>query len=474
MRRIDGDELSAEELAPIAHKCGPQAWRWRVRDLRPQPRGPLLGSLPGAGQKAVTEDPDFEDFAFFAGIDGVGTSSGSTATPPDEDVPMPPSEPAPPEPAVDRAPPPPADAAPPPPTPSPPPSERRDSRDLSAADARKEKSYAEAVAELQASMRRDREEEESRRREKENAKKRQEEEKRKAEEERRRQLLEEEERRKDAELREKRKRAESQFVSQATGGANKRTKIAFGSVGTSITPGTATPSSSSTAPAPGYEGASKAAQEIEEQLQRKAQASQAASAAIAAAMSRLVAKQEKQETQEKQEQEEKGTLAALLRAGGAGKAAKPGDSDAASGSAAGRTGSSTDASKTAQQKAPEPDSRVGWMKGGQKCSLCSKAVADRGGVMCGRLRKDGTLAGCRAAVCWRCMNRAPKDSFGKVKTTKSELASLGEEGWWMHEACMNAQDRSDYEGVEGEGDLRDDGAPAPPKKKEKEVKFAWE
>eukprot|EP00435_Cladocopium_sp_Y103_P036332 s1308_g9.t1 len=39
MSRIDGEELSPEELAQVAHKCGPNAWRWCVREWRPAPRG---------------------------------------------------------------------------------------------------------------------------------------------------------------------------------------------------------------------------------------------------------------------------------------------------------------------------------------------------------------------------------------------------------------------------------------------------
>lgn len=99
----------------------------------------------------------------------------------------------------------------------------------------------------------------------------------------------------------------------------------------------------------------------------------------------------------------------------------------------------------------------GWIPQGHKCDLCCKAVADRGGVYCGRRRGDGTVAGCGAAICWRCMSRAPREVFGKIRTTKSEFLSLGAEAWWMHERCMNAADLKDYD---GESDT--DGLTLPP------------
>jgi len=60
------------------------------------------------------------------------------------------------------------------------------------------------------------------------------------------------------------------------------------------------------------------------------------------------------------------------------------------------------------------------------------------------------------------MNRAPKETFGKVRTTKSEFSSLGAEAWWMHEACMTEADKKDYYGKdEGESGGGQD-------------RFAWE
>ncbi|CAE7381406.1 unnamed protein product, partial [Symbiodinium pilosum] len=58
---------------------------------------------------------------------------------------------------------------------------------------------------------------------------------------------------------------------------------------------------------------------------------------------------------------------------------------------------------------------VGWLPEGHECNTCKKQVSAFGGVFCGR-RKAGfiPIAGCGAAVCWRCMNRSSKDaSFGK-------------------------------------------------------------
>merc|ERR1712039_110627 len=114
MRKIDGEELTAEELAPVAHLCGPSAWRRRVRDFRPAPRGPLLGSAGAQAETAaVAEDPDMEDFLYLAGItESVDTSEKDTVMP--EDTPVVEAMPrTPPEPSAPSAPP----AAP---TPSPP------------------------------------------------------------------------------------------------------------------------------------------------------------------------------------------------------------------------------------------------------------------------------------------------------------------------------------------------------------------
>merc|ERR1719213_1476599 len=55
------------------------------------------------------------------------------------------------------------------------------------------------------------------------------------------------------------------------------------------------------------------------------------------------------------------------------------------------------------------------------------------------------------------MKRAPRDSFGKVRTTREEFESLGMDSWWMHEMCMNATDSSEYYGVPS----HEPGSPAP-------------
>lgn len=70
---LDGEELTARDLAPIAHKCGPGSWKWRVRDIRPKPRGTALGTR---AKPPAQDDPDLDDFAFFASI---GSSSSSSA-----------------------------------------------------------------------------------------------------------------------------------------------------------------------------------------------------------------------------------------------------------------------------------------------------------------------------------------------------------------------------------------------------------
>jgi len=104
---------------------------------------------------------------------------------------------------------------------------------------------------------------------------------------------------------------------------------------------------------------------------------------------------------------------------------------------------------------------VGWLPEGSRCGTCSKSVLEFGGVFCGRRRPSGRVAGCGAGVCWRCMNKGPKESFGKVRTTKTEFSSLGADAWWMHEACMSKADKRDYYEKEDEGEGGEDH-------------FAWE
>merc|ERR1719498_2289743 len=87
------------------------------------------------------------------------------------------------------------------------------------------------------------------------------------------------------------------------------------------------------------------------------------------------------------------------------------------------------------------------MESGSACRLCAKTVKDdKSGIICRRKRSDGTVGGCGEAVCWRCMKRAPRESFGKVRTTKEEYETLEDEAWWMHEMCFEDQDYKDYYG----------------------------
>jgi len=97
-----------------------------------------------------------------------------------------------------------------------------------------------------------------------------------------------------------------------------------------------------------------------------------------------------------------------------------------------------------------------WMAAGTVCRLCTKPTAKEfGGIVCRRKRADGTVGGCSEGICWRCMKRAPRESFGKVRTTKEEFESLEEDAWWMHEMCFEDDDYQDYYGEsEPEDDKR--------------------
>jgi len=90
-----------------------------------------------------------------------------------------------------------------------------------------------------------------------------------------------------------------------------------------------------------------------------------------------------------------------------------------------------------------------WMPKGMVCRLCTKPTAqEKAGIICRRKREDGTIGGCGEGICWRCMKRAPRESFGKVRTTKEEFESLEDDAWWMHEMCFDDQDYEDYYGEE--------------------------
>lgn len=98
-------------------------------------------------------------------------------------------------------------------------------------------------------------------------------------------------------------------------------------------------------------------------------------------------------------------------------------------------------------RTPEIPDGPAWMPVGMVCRLCTKPTAkEMAGIICRRKRADGTVGGCGEGVCWRCMKRAPRESFGKVRTTKEEFESLEEDAWWMHEMCFEDDDYKDYFG----------------------------
>lgn len=386
MSRIDGEELSPEELAQVAHKCGPNAWRWCVREWRPAPRGQPLGSHPAPAPlapeanskvEADDEDPDFEDFAFFAGLSEVASRSEAC------ELEVPQSQPS-----------------------------TSSSAPLNFRRAEEE------LAALQEEIRKDkeREEEERKWRQKQEERRRQEEEEVREKEKRRREdaiRQAEEERERRARRRrleeEEKKRVEQERI----------------------------------------ETVRKRAEEIErrrkaeEEFLANAEAQKKASKAIELkAPSSLPAVPE-------------GSLSALLRV--TSSAEKPSEPEKRSRSPRRKPKAVKEAKEPPEEHPKEIPSNVGsaeepvgWMHQNYPCSLCQKQVAASGGIFCGR-RRDGAIKGCGAAVCWRCMNRSSKDEdFGKVRTNKAEFESLGEEAWWMHEACMEDADLQDYyDGDEG-------------------------
>jgi len=104
---------------------------------------------------------------------------------------------------------------------------------------------------------------------------------------------------------------------------------------------------------------------------------------------------------------------------------------------------------------PEIPDGPAWMPVGMVCRLCTKPTAkELAGIICRRKRADGSYGGCGEGICWRCMKRAPRESFGKVRTTKEEYESLGEDAWWMHEMCFDMGD--DYKDYFGESEPEED------------------
>lgn len=80
--------------------------------------------------------------------------------------------------------------------------------------------------------------------------------------------------------------------------------------------------------------------------------------------------------------------------------------------------------------------RYGFMEEGDECTKCNKKVQQRGGVICARDTKILTnQTGCDKMYCWKCMKGE------KPRTTKAECEEMGEDCWWMHEACMSEADK---------------------------------
>jgi hypothetical protein len=135
--------------------------------------------------------------------------------------------------------------------------------------------------------------------------------------------------------------------------------------------------------------------------------------------------------------------------------------------------------KPPEPAAPEPpkevkeEIRFGWLPEGKQCSKCEKIVVEKGGVLCGRKRKDGSIGGCSKGYCWKCMNKW-KDEVGKIRTTKSEFSELGDDAWWMHEKCMTKEYKRLYFGEDD--DDEDIGKPKDMEESDDEPsgKFAWE
>lgn len=113
------------------------------------------------------------------------------------------------------------------------------------------------------------------------------------------------------------------------------------------------------------------------------------------------------------------------------------------------------------------------MHEGAPCSRCAKFVIEHGGVVCARRRSNGEVVGCGAGICWRCMNRATREEFGAVKTTKAEFASMGETAWWMHGTCMAPEDEEAYF-CNGEVLTEDEDGAAESDGREGQRRFAWE
>jgi len=88
-----------------------------------------------------------------------------------------------------------------------------------------------------------------------------------------------------------------------------------------------------------------------------------------------------------------------------------------------------------------------WLPKNCLCAVCrNKVREEKGGVVCRRRREDGTDGGCRRGVCWKCMATplAESEKIGKLRTSQADFEKMGATAWWMHEACMSAEDTRDY------------------------------
>ncbi|CAE7409147.1 HERC2 [Symbiodinium natans] len=100
------------------------------------------------------------------------------------------------------------------------------------------------------------------------------------------------------------------------------------------------------------------------------------------------------------------------------------------------------AKKHTKVSKPEPITKVGkQMNRGAACGLCLQQVPETAsGVLCFRVRPDGTEAGCSKSVCFPCMARASSVMFGKVRVNKEIWMAMGAQAWWMHERCMTSEE----------------------------------
>jgi len=375
----EGEELTAKELAPIAHMCGPAGWRWQVT-APPAGRGPTLAERPV--KRTVEDDPDFEDFAFFASMEGAERSVSSThvASPKESKAAVEESKPL-----VSE---------------SKPPIERE--------TAQKPAAGSEAHVKKQ----------------------------KLAEEEWISRCIAKDENSKKAKV--------IAFKTPSTLGACHEATLVSNPAAASVSSGTDV----------------EDPKQIEEE-QSKTLGTRQAESETARSRSRTPppAKEGTPSADAAPPRPEVMSLSELLNLG---KGAVSQQS---------REDSTPKEAKVARKVEKKP----GWMQVGSLCTLCGKKITqEQGGVVCCRRRECGTVVGCGADICWRCMSQTPKDSFGNVRTHRSEFASLGPDAWWMHEACMAPEDHDAYFAEEEEEDAEVVAAPTKKSKEDREPRFAWE